>query len=338
MDELGLFFKLLPNKGLIEKTKSKKGSKKAKVRLTAAFFVNIDGQKADEPVVIWKSKKPCCFKNLKGRDLSQPLGVHHFAKSKVWINSEIISGVLKSLDRKMKMQNRNAILFLDNATIRQESIEENLSNIKVVFLPKSTTSRLQTLDAGIIRAFKLKYRKLLIRYVILRVDDNKRTSNIINKMNISKVICWVKSARREVTNDTIKHCFEKCGFPTDSYVATAQDSDKEFEMLFNEISKNCSIDEYVEVDNTLAASEEVHVSKIDWWKKLQNDCIEEVLNVETANSDLEDEDEDESQESSSSSTITPEEALSLFDRVHLFTTYNENKDLQHRIDDVIITI
>ena len=28
-------------------------------------------------------------------------------------------------------------------------------------------------------------------------------------------------------------------------------------MLFNEISENCSIDEYVEVDNTLATSEEV---------------------------------------------------------------------------------
>ena len=32
MDELGLFFKLLPDTGLIEKVKSKKGGKKAKVR------------------------------------------------------------------------------------------------------------------------------------------------------------------------------------------------------------------------------------------------------------------------------------------------------------------
>ena len=35
-------------------------------------------------------------------------------------------------------------------------------------------------------------------------------------------------------------------------------------MLFNEISENCSIDEYVEVDNTLATSEEVDVSKVEW--------------------------------------------------------------------------
>ena len=40
MDELRPFFKLLPDKGLIEKAKSKKGGKKAKVRLTVAFFVN----------------------------------------------------------------------------------------------------------------------------------------------------------------------------------------------------------------------------------------------------------------------------------------------------------
>ena len=136
--------------------------------------------------------------------------------------------------------------------------------------------------------------------------------------------------------NTIKHCFEKFSFPTDDYVATAQDSDEEFEMLFNEISENCSIDEYVEVNNTLATSEEVDVNKIDWREKLPNKHIKEVLTVETANSDLKD--EDESQESSSSSIITPIEALSLLDKVHLFATYNENNDLQHRIDVIIITI
>ena len=115
MDELGIFFKLLPDKGLIKKAKSKKGGKKAKVRLTVAFFVNADGQNVDEPIIIWKSKKPRCFQNLKCRDLSRPLGVHYFANNKAWMNSEIMSDVLKKLDRKMKMQNRNVVLFLDNA-------------------------------------------------------------------------------------------------------------------------------------------------------------------------------------------------------------------------------
>ena len=75
--------------------------------------------------------------------------------------------------------------------------------------------------------------------------NNKPASDTINEITILKVIGWVKSVWREVTTDTIKHCFEKCGFPTDDYVAMAQDSDEEFEMLFNKISENCSIDECV---------------------------------------------------------------------------------------------
>ena len=59
------------------------------------------------------------------------------------MNSEIMLDVLKRLDRRMKMQNRNVVLFLDNATSHQESIEKNLSNLKLVFLPKNATSRLQ---------------------------------------------------------------------------------------------------------------------------------------------------------------------------------------------------
>ena len=55
LDKLGLFFKLLPDKVLIEMAKSKTGSKKAKVSLAVAFFVNADGQKVDEPVIKVKS-------------------------------------------------------------------------------------------------------------------------------------------------------------------------------------------------------------------------------------------------------------------------------------------
>ena len=103
MDKLRQFFMLLPDKGLIEKAKSKKDGKKTKVRLTVAFFINADRQKVDEPVIIWKSKKLRCSKNLKGRDFSRPLDVHYFANNKAWMNNEMMSDVLKRLDCKMKM-------------------------------------------------------------------------------------------------------------------------------------------------------------------------------------------------------------------------------------------
>ena len=129
---------------------------------------------------------PPYLRNMKDRDLSRPLGVHYFSNKKTWMNSEIMSEVLKRLDLKKKVQNRNVLLFLDNATSHQKSIEKNLSNIKLVPLPKSITSWLQPLDVGIIRAFKLKYCKLLIRYIISREHDDKHASNI-NEIDILKV-------------------------------------------------------------------------------------------------------------------------------------------------------
>ena len=64
MGESGCFCKALPDKGLVEKDQEAKGGKKSKERFNIAFFVNAVGEKIDEPVVIWKSKKPRCFKRL----------------------------------------------------------------------------------------------------------------------------------------------------------------------------------------------------------------------------------------------------------------------------------
>lgn len=89
---------------------------------------------------------------------------------------------------------------------------------------------------------------------------------------------WLKPVRENLC-DTIKRYFQKCGFSIDDYVATTQDSEEEFKMLFNKMWEKCSIDEYVEADKTLATPEEADVSKRNWREKLQGECIEEVLKV-----------------------------------------------------------
>ena len=61
MDELGLFFKALPKKGLAENLRRCKGGKKSKQSLTAAFFVATNGSKISEPAVIWKSRSQRYF-------------------------------------------------------------------------------------------------------------------------------------------------------------------------------------------------------------------------------------------------------------------------------------
>ena len=80
MGKSGCFFKALTVKRLVEKGKQAKGGKKLKQRLTVAFFVNATGEKVDQPIVIWKSKLPRCFKKL--QDPSRPADVYYFLDPK----------------------------------------------------------------------------------------------------------------------------------------------------------------------------------------------------------------------------------------------------------------
>ena len=64
MDELGLFFETLPNKGLVEKIKSSRSEKQSKKSMTIAVFVAASGSKPCNPVVIWRSQLPRRFRKL----------------------------------------------------------------------------------------------------------------------------------------------------------------------------------------------------------------------------------------------------------------------------------
>ena len=77
-------------------------------------------------------------------------------------------------------------------TVYPESLIGKYSNIKIVFLPKSTISHLQSLDAGIIKNFKVKYRKKLMRYVLARIVNDWNANEIANGINVIRVIDWIK--------------------------------------------------------------------------------------------------------------------------------------------------
>ena len=107
----------------------------------------------------------------------------------------------------------------------------NLKNIKLDFLPKNTTSRLQPCDAGISKNFKHKYRKLLIRYIVACIDSvNRTTTEIIKDVIILKNIEWIQTSWADVSEKNIKNCFEKCGFGN-PIVETDEMVDHELEEL-----------------------------------------------------------------------------------------------------------
>ena len=147
---------------------------------------------------------------------------------------------------------------MDNAPCHPESLSDRYSNIKVVFLPKNATSRLQPLDAGIIRNFKLKYCKKLLNFVILRINDNGKAADIIQEVDVLKVISWIKSAWGEVSEEAMVNCFKKCGFrknQTDVQLTDFAEEEEEFESLVKELSTDVSAAEYINFDREVVTSQ-----------------------------------------------------------------------------------
>ena len=187
-----------------------------------------------------------------------------------------MQAVLTRFNRKLLLEQRKVVLILDNATCHPKSITD--SN-KDFLLPKNTTSRLQPLDAGIIQNFKVKYRKRLVKYVLARINEYSSATQIIKDVNILMAIRWAQEAWKEVTETTIKNCFEKCEIIKNDDLMEIEEEDLEFEALVQELCPDVSATEYVNFDVDIPASEAlINKHKIDWRQKSRKDCINVVLN------------------------------------------------------------
>ena len=105
-----------------------------------------------------------------------------------------------------------------------------------MFLLKSITSQLQPCDAGIIRNFKIKYRKQLLKHVSSR---KKGIWNYSRDWSFT-VYEIAESSIRADTKDTIKHCFKEYGFSEELFLA--EEPYEKFEDLLKSLDINVMSD------------------------------------------------------------------------------------------------
>ncbi|XP_054283402.1 tigger transposable element-derived protein 6-like [Macrosteles quadrilineatus] len=105
----------------------------------------------------------------------------------------------------MKKKNRKILLFIDNCSAHKDI--PPLKNVKVQFLPPNTTSKLQPLDQGIIKNFKVNYRREVVKRFLRDMDNESMT-----QINLLDALWMVSKAWNCVTSVTIKNCFNACGF------------------------------------------------------------------------------------------------------------------------------
>lgn len=181
----------MPDRSLAIKGDKCKSGKKSKVRISILLAGSATGEKL-KTFVIGKYLKPRCFKNVKKDNLP----VTYTANKKAWITSELFENWVVSLNKDMKNQNRSILLIVDNCPAHPEI--PKMSNLTLKFLPPNTTSALQQMDQGIIKNFKLFYRKLLLRMVVSKSDLGESASVIANSVTVLDAIQWIEKAWENV--------------------------------------------------------------------------------------------------------------------------------------------
>ena len=241
------------------------------------------------------------------------------------MTSDVMQAVLTLFNRKLLREQRKVVLILDNATCHLKSVIDSFSQIKIIFLPKNTTSRLQPLDAGIAQNFKAKYRKRLVKYVLARINEYSSTTQIIKHVNILMAIRWAEEAWKEVTGTTIKNCFERCGIIKNDDLMEIEVEDLEFKARIQELCPDVSATEYVNFDADIPASEPlIDGHKIDWLQK-SRDCINAVLNENNIAQEISDDDNDGDEEIDEieDKKLSFIESLKMLDKINKFSFLDE---------------
>lgn len=208
-DETALLYKQTTTKSLLKTSDQGHGQKRDKSRVSLLLCASWMGEK-EKVLLIARSKNP---RALQGANKAKLPVVYH-SQGKAWMTGNIFTSWICDFDRRMREQKRRILLFMDNAAVH--NVDVNLTNIRVVFFPKNTTSCLQPLDAGVIQSFKLNYRKHVNNHILnMMMDESTIEDNPFKSVNLAVAIVWVFRAWRDVNRRTISKCFVNCGFFSD---------------------------------------------------------------------------------------------------------------------------
>lgn len=173
---------------------------------------------------------------------------------------------------------------MDNAPSHPTDVE--YSNVTVRFFPPNTTSHLQPLDQGVIRAFKAHYRRLVLERLLSVMDNIQSADEITKKISVLDAVGWIDLAWCNLSSSCIYNCFLKAGFlPGPSQDEVIEDEDGEMVTLSEFLARYKSAtsaigvvdaNEFVTFDDNVETVEHLGETADDianavWQKHMQQD-------------------------------------------------------------------
>ena len=111
--------------------------------------------------------------------------------------------------------------------------------------------------------------------MLARIQEDASATQIVKSGYVLVAIRWLQEAWKEVTNSSIKNCFEKCGTKGDNeLMEVEEDDDLEFEALVNEFTTDIFAAEYANFDeNVLAFEPMINEFEIDWRQRSEKTAL-----------------------------------------------------------------
>lgn len=249
-DELGLFYQLLPNRTLAVKGSSFRKGKNSKVRVTLLLGANMSGTEKAKPLLIGKAATPRGFPLNKKK-----MAVYYAANKTSWMTSALFVEYMSRWNKELVKENRKVLVFIDNCPAHPQAMR--FANIKIVFLPKNTTSVLQPMDMGIIKTFKTFYRKQVVKKIVNELVSENAVSADDVKIPLIEAVRYMKIAWDNVSLTTIRNCFRKAGFEMEMCDDAEEEipDDGEYNQLPEEFIRGISFDDFVNCDNDVCVAE-----------------------------------------------------------------------------------
>jgi hypothetical protein len=176
---------------------------------------------------------------------------------------EIFHEFMVSVDRRMASKSGKILLFADHCPAHREDVR-NFKNVQVEFFPANTTSVLQPMDQGIIKALKQKFHRSFVLRLLQRLNSNKGSY----KMSLLDAVCMLAMAWKLVGKGSIPNCFRKAGFITNAEPPIQnEDGDDEvscdeWPKLQEKLNIRSTLEKFVQEDDALPLQGEFSIDQL----------------------------------------------------------------------------
>ncbi|XP_063777208.1 tigger transposable element-derived protein 5 [Pseudophryne corroboree] len=264
----GLYWKLLPDQTHeMVVAKQPNGYKNVKDRVAILLAANLTGNHKLKPLIVGRLHDP---QSLRHHNQDKFPAIYRPCKNvwvtpellREWFFEEFVPGVKRYLRRCLQQK---AVLLVNQGPGKttDEELQTPDGNIRVLFLSKTTRSKIPSMDQGVISSFKQLYKRELLRLV---VSCDSSPSDFLKSFMLKDMIYLAGQSWNMIQAGSIEKCWLlglRAAFESSASAETAGD---EYSKVFSDLTNLAAlvykrmapedVAEWVHLDDSIPAVEE----------------------------------------------------------------------------------